>query len=335
MGGKGSGTKSVEQRGDELLKGEVGPELDWGAETEKAINGLLEIDSSAIVYLYRLWPAQPDQPFKGPKYISKFYGPVDIEDIRVKHGGGAYRAQIEQKQGGKRNYSAYQFYIEGAPLYETAPSNGPRVVEDELSGRMAKLEEALKAVAAKMSNGNGDRIGRLEDLKILAEIIRPKEDNTEAMMNIFKMGVELGGKAVAGGDDWASVLKEVVPSVLESLKTRPRTVILRPKKTTATVEDRPTPQPQIAQAAPEESMNLELIQILADTIRDALDYHDKPETAARYIGRLITDDDYQQLRILQPAHLDLFVEKFFPERPDSKEYISNVLNILTKEEEPK
>jgi hypothetical protein len=338
VGGQGSGKKSIQQLAEQVLKTEASidrREIDWTDETEKAITGLMEIDSNAIVYLYRLWPAQPDQPFKGPKYASKFYGPVDIEDIRAKHGGGAYRAQIETKENGNRKYSAYTFYIEGPPIYETPQVTGAPAADDPTLKRMERLETAINAVMAKLGNANQDQSARLQDLKMLAEIIRPPGDNIEGMMNIFKMGVELGGKAT-GGDDWASVLKEVVPSVLDTLKSRQqRPIILRPKNKPAEIApvDRGAEPAKAPPQPREENLNLELIQILADTLRDAIDYGDSAETAARYIGRLITDDDFAQLAALQPAHVDLFVEKFFTDRPDSKEFINKVLTVLTKEEE--
>jgi len=349
MGGKGSGRLTQARIDSEMTRGiqpgsETGPAsaLSDGYEVQaneldEAISGLMQLETDSISWLYRLWPIPTEIPSKQPAYIDRYIGPIDIADIAAKHGGGIYRVRIKNKTTGI--FDAKTFSIAGEPRITMTDFQKAGETTNGLKERLDRLESMITS----LGKPNDSTLSRLQELKLMAEIIRPANGNgnIETMVNLFQKGIEVAKMSDGSGENWASLLKAAIPEILPLFKPRP--IILRPRdKTEPRQIESAAAAPAKTDGAiapkPEGNVNkVEFSKFLAQMVAKAMDAGDPPDKVASDILELpqdfLTDDEIDALAATTPAQLEIFCRALLPGRDKAPEFVNDILKALKNNEE--
>lgn len=337
MGGQGSGKKKATAAavndGPDDSKPDIQHDLD---PVDQVISGLLDLEKDSTAYLYRLWPPMPDLPTDMPRYISQYKGPFELDDIQKKHGGGVYKIRIKRvDSAGNRHYKTFQFAIEGDPIMPKVESAGKAEIDSDIVSRLDKLEGMITAMTTGANTrGASDTIEELKKLQLMKEILKGDGSSPEAMIGLFTKGIEVA-KDLSGGDDWAGLIKELAPEFLKFMQHKKPTYLVR-RKPSAAEPAATGPPPEDHMKPSDGSEDREagngLFDYLADTVRGAIDNNDNPETVARVLSRMLSEEEFTALVGIEEGQIELFCRTYLSDKPTAKECIDKILEILKKEE---
>jgi hypothetical protein len=177
----------------------------------------------------RAVPGEPVVPgSKGtPKYVCKLVGPIDLDTIAQRVGGGSFRICgyrgtpfrkfIERPfevDGPRKVHDTERAPAPAPPTNGSAPADMAAAVTAAIAAGFARLEQKLQpppAAAPAMS---------FKDLIEAAKLMRPdpvqqenpNENTINAMMGLIKQGIELGATREPGaGTDWVAVIDKAMP----------------------------------------------------------------------------------------------------------------------------
>lgn len=335
MGGQGSGRKPVIGVDDEPEQTDTDAEDDLDP-IDEVISGLLDLEKDSTAYLYRIWPPMPDLPTDMPRYISQFKGPLELDDIQKKHGGGVYRIRIKRVAStGKKRYNSFRFAIEGDPIMPKVEPAHKTEIDSDIRSRLDKLEGMITAQVMKSSGDNQPTaVEKLQELRLMKEIIAGDGKQLEPMIGLFTKGIEVA-QGLSGGDDWAGLIKDLAPEFLKFIQQKRPTYLVRRKSSVSeTPQAGPPPEDQDQQSGSSEAGESpnSLIDYLAETVKDAIDNNDNPETVARVLSRMLTEEEFAALAGLKDQEIELFCSTYLSDKPTARECINKILEILKKEE---
>lgn len=328
---RSAGTDVVPENKKEL---ESGDKLDT---IDQVIEGLAGLEKGSRVYLYRIHPEDPNLPTKDKRYVARYEGPIDIEDIKAEHGGGIYRAQCAifgsdgKKLKGGAGYKAFTFAIDGKPIMKAPAQNNGHQDNNDVVAKLDELKNIILISAMKGSGGDSkSRVETLEEMKLMAEILK-SGNGTNGLIDVFTKGVELA-QGLAGGENWSGVAREIVPEVLKAFNSRnPEKVFLRKK------EKRPAAAPggqdnTTIDKPKDEDMGNAPADEMADLVKDAIEKGDKPETVARMLNRFISEDEYERIVGISPENLDLFCKTYLPDVEGARDFVDKIISTLKEED---
>lgn len=155
------------------------------------------------------------------RYCGKFEGPLDLEKVRERWGGGVFR-MIASMPDRRRKW--LQIEIEGAPVVEAVAQPAPvvpDVAESKLEGELRALREEIATL--KQTAAAPPPPDPMQMFATAIQLVRETTPQpTTQLFDVFEKGLKIGRDSTGDGDSWLSAVREVVPPILETLnKPRP------------------------------------------------------------------------------------------------------------------
>jgi len=187
-------------------------------------------------------------PTKGPRYVAKLYGPLDVEDVRAQCGGGHYKI-CGYVAGTKQR--GFMLTIDGpprvapivpppgsAPAPAAVPASAPSSELGALTQQLTRVVDQLTQLAQREppQTPPGQVFGFKEFLQLLPFLQgeqRPPIDSgmLKEMIGLVTTGIDLGRNQDGGANPWLAVIDRLGPHldrIAANMQARQRTAGRRP-----------------------------------------------------------------------------------------------------------
>ena len=198
--------------------------------------------------IYRVRPdhqggATPGLQRSPGSFVCKVTGPIDLEQLKTRIGGGTFRV-IGRR--GQRYYRNVLIELEGQVRLSESErvAEASTVTSSAINELTAKVDRLADQLAARAPSGQSDSMQTLLAAVELVSKIRPSSEGApiDTAIGILTKGIELGAQRRSHGVDWVGVIDKVAPhlrdvaSVLVESRRRAPVVPMRAVEAVATTE---------------------------------------------------------------------------------------------------
>lgn len=291
---------------------------------EAELGDIEELESDALDevkwWLYRARMDGTVVKSENPRgaYLVKGVGPLDLDKVREKHGGGWYLLRTKNPDGSYRK--SVLFEIEGPAMVTSSPasSSSPGGAPGDLMAEMKKQlrdevetlkleyqarffrERLLAPTPATVTTPTRDP---LDDLSKLVNVVRalmpaPTQPADASKTIEFALGLadRLEGlrRDAAGGSSWADVardaIKDTLPQLLDVLGNRGAPA--RPRAVGASAAASPASAPNGTASPPP----VNRVVLIADMIAGAFSKQTEPSALADAAEEVLSEDELARIR---------------------------------------
>lgn len=240
----------------------------------------------------------------GP-YICKITGPIDLEQLKSRIGGGTFRVIGKR---GQRFYRNVLIELEGpAKLSEServAEASGSS--SSAITELNAKVDRLVEQLALRATSSESDSMKTLLAAVELVSKIRPTNEGTpiDSAIGILTKGIELGSqRRASGGVDWVSVIDKVGPHLKDVATVLVDSRSRAPSPAMRAVE--PVSPPRIVPTAPTTSAPSPRFAVVIEKLAGELARGEAadPEAIATVADVVLNDDELERLCGNTPAQV--------------------------------